>query len=82
MRLEGRYPGKSEWLVYGAVEKDAVVAEFRISDLLESPICTPDFRSALRLDAIQQASNMSELYEDWEKDPPDMTYETGEVIAM
>jgi hypothetical protein len=81
MRLEGNYTGSSEWLVYGYVEKSAIVATFKISDLLQSRICTPEFMSVLKLDIIQQASSMSVLDRNWEQLASPMTYETGQEVG-
>jgi hypothetical protein len=81
MRLPGNYTGSSEWLVYGYVEKSAIVASYNISDLLNSSICTREFISVLKLDAIQRASSMSVLNQNWEQLASPMTYETGQEVG-
>jgi hypothetical protein len=81
MKLEGNYTGSSEWLVYGYVEKSAIVASFNISDLLKSRICTPEFMSVLKLETIQRASSMSVLDQNWEQLASPMTYETGQEVG-
>ena len=77
MRLEGRYSGNSEWLVWGVVEQSAIVASFKISDLLR----TAEFNSVLQLDTIRRASSMLELHRNWQELGTRMNYESGEAVG-
>lgn len=75
------YRGISEWLVWGMIEKEAILTTFKIEDLRKFLTGSPDVSIVLRFPEIESSSNANEYREKLKGNPNHVRRASGRVVG-
>lgn len=75
------YRARSEWLVWGMIEKDAIVATFKIEHLRKFLAGSPDVSIVLRFPAIESSRNAEEYREKLKGNANQVSRASGRVVG-
>jgi len=75
------YRGISEWLVWGMIEKEAIVTTFRIEDIRRFLTGSPDVCIVLRFPEVESSRNANEYREKLKGNPNHVGRASGRVVG-
>ena len=83
LKLDGGYPGKREWLIYGIVPEtaQAVVASFRVDEVFPLRLLAPEYCAVLRINELRGRAKMGGCRSKLKARAKDLNKETGTAVG-